>query len=94
MADSLEGFSPQSAGGDAPSTGQAENPKPRSDETAAIRFTLQLRGEAAANVNDHVAKINRIANREVLTASAVVRDFVKENPEAIIEWLQSQSGGK
>jgi len=95
VADALEGYMP-STSDDAAATkeqqiAKATEPKSKGGDTPLIRFSFKLQGNAAVVVNSHVEKINRIANREVLTASAVVRDFIRENPDALIEWVKSQA---
>lgn len=97
LADALEGYTPSKPDDtDAAEKRQATDaaqPKVKGGDTPLIRFSFKLQGDAAVVVNNHVEKINRIANREVLTASAVVRDFIRENPDALIEWVKSQASG-
>lgn len=97
LADALEGYTPSKPDdADAAKKQQTANkvkPTLTVGDTPLIRFSFKLQGDAAVVVNNHVEKINRIANREVLTASAVVRDYLKENPDALIEWVKSQAGG-
>lgn len=95
VADALEGYTPSKPNdADAAKEQQiakAAEPKSKGGDTPLIRFSFKLQGEAALVVNSHVEKINRIANREVITASALVRDFIRENPNALIEWVKSQA---
>lgn len=95
MADALEGHTP-SKPNDADiakeqQSADAVEPKSKGGDTPLIRFSFKLQGDAALVVNNYVEKINRIANREVITASAVVRDFLRENPDALIKWVKSQT---